>query len=271
MFKRIRIIAAMVGMLCVVGLKSHLFAQETQQKGVKVGFGFLNFDYKEQLTLPYKSQERGTVPQISVGLVIENPILVGNKGFVEGTFKYAFGSIVYDGSTQNGTPVMATSGFRLLELDGEFHYLPFRGTAHKIGGVAGLSYSLWSRNVANSYTENYSWFTLKLGPEGSFNFNSDTSVSLKVLGTTTFFGVMKLDSYNFYLKPRLGTDISLSFRTKLGEGEMTIQPWLRSYGFGASDTVFIFSGNSVYAAYEPASDTITSGITASYTVPLKNP
>ncbi len=241
---------------------------EDPQRFITFGAGLFYFDYKEVLTLPYKSQERGVVPQVFAKVKFDNAGPFKENGYVEAKASLSTAQIVYDGSTQSGTPVMDHSGFSLLQLEGTIHCLPWKNKTYDTGFFFGASYSIWNRDVANSYRETYSWVTLKVGPEFKVKLDSDMSVTLKAAFAPMVYGSMNLDGYYFDLKPRAGYEAEATFEAPFWKGYISVTPWIKGYGFGQSDSQVLLIDNTLYTAHEPSSDTVQYGVNLAYTFKL---
>ena len=104
---------------------------------LEFGLNYFYFDYKEDLVPPHKSTESGWLP----GIYFSYDYKKKSSFYTKLYLSYAGGDITYDGSTQDGTPlIIADSRQRFLKLQWDIGYTFPLGKRASLIPFAGYGY-----------------------------------------------------------------------------------------------------------------------------------
>ena len=241
------------------------------------GITYYKYDYKEKITPPLKSTEKGWLP----GLYIE--------GAYRGEDIPAFGRLLlefsndktkYDGSTRDGSPVKDNTRNLFLTLEWDFGYT-FENVWKSnvdLTPYSGLGYRFWDRGLQGGFpfNEEYSWNYLPLGLRADYSITRQWSIALDLSARLMFNGEIKIDKVLFESAGQFFVirDVELDLGNKVGykiqapirfeiskKTAFVINPWYERSAIGKSN-VFVLeqTATSFKGVFEPSSDTNQYGI-----------
>lgn len=231
--------------------------------GASVGVDHIS--YKEHVTPPLKSTEKGFLPSVQGWLKAPIDDMID----VEASLSLAISSLKYDGSTQDGDPSTHTDSHFFVNLEGLAVVWP---TPH-FGFYAGIQERSWLRGV-KTYNELYQMWILPVGVRTQLDLDPMFNVGVDISVRWLPFGFMRLytsqmdsslDDINLPLGSSCGWRVALPFRFHSNEKltwVLTPSYQLLRIGAGSGEyTPITSNGEQVYedgkalGAREPASDT----------------
>jgi hypothetical protein len=207
------------------------------------------FDYKENVPgrPDFKSEERGVLPGAYFGYSsrIEKQIALDIGA------SYHASDILYDGALQNGTPMKATSGLELLQMQATFSFLFVNSDSDEMGTYGGLMFRRWDRKIdaknetpAGSYDEAYTTVSAPIGLRwthsigDSFRFGLDGSIAIPLRGnfeiifpgrlTTSRLPISLSNELKMDLSWKVQAPIEYSFSRSIG---LSLNPFFESISY----------------------------------------
>lgn len=258
--------------------------QSTQSDGKRfelgLGFGYMNFDFKEKIDGPGKSNESGALPLMRIdgeyrlGVHPHSPSLYAE-------FQTASGQLRYDGSYQNDsgeylrdatakTPTNMTD-YHLVYVH-NFSAYGFRGA---LDGYFGYGHHHWFRGtdgIPGGYDVDYNWSYIPIGIRYELYQDANWFIQGKVELKFTFDGIaktMKSQVDPGYSDKKLPLGSGTAFRVELpvvrilGETwKLRLAPFYEQINIGRGKfTQSVYKGQPVeedgymVGSYEPASRT----------------
>ncbi len=234
--------------------------------------------YKEDLPPGKKSTESGYIPSLYAGYNyhgINTPIAF--RAFLDYSqpLTHTYAHTDYDGTTQAGTPLKATTNNRLITGEMTPGLILTRPSTSviMIQPYAGLGYRYWYRGLGDggSYSEIYTWYYVPVGVRMDYYCNDRLSFGLDLAGKYIFNGKIKVllseidPGYNDpegTLGNKYGYRIAGTVRYRIGVNwALSVSPWYEYYLIGKGNTFDITYYDSPYGTgYEPASTTRQAGI-----------
>ncbi len=147
------------------------------------GLGFYQYDYREELSLPHKSTEKGLVKTLSVSYRLP----FGESYFLHGSLNIGGTGTVYDGSTQSGVPVQSETGNLFISPELLVGSNLLATESNQLNLYTGVSFRFWKRDIqgAGGFCEDYTTWTLPLGVQFqtflSDNFSIAPDFSLRLM------------------------------------------------------------------------------------------
>jgi hypothetical protein len=245
---------------------------------IEVGTQLQYFDYKENLPSNphFKSEERDFVPGIFLGYSFRPTTSRFSLGSY---FNYMASDVLYDGSFQDGTPVMGVSGLTIFQGQLTVGYSLLRNAYNDLKIYTGLNFREWQRQLdkpsnssAGSYDEIYRTLSLPIG------FNWEYSLSEKVqLGFDFSVGIPLASTFviiypgrwlkqesDISISTKLETQLSWHLKTQMSYWinptfGLILSPFVESisYSYSYIGGILTHSGYRTFA--EPASQTYQIG------------
>jgi opacity protein-like surface antigen len=233
---------------------------------VQLGLNLYEFNYKEQISAPRKSTETGLVPGLRVEYAYtphDTPVLAGV------TVAYSPGSTGFDGTTQKGDPVIASTANQFITIEGSAGY----AVSSFFHPYAGIGFRYWQRGdgAANeqgivSYREDYSWFYLPVGLRLQTDVTSRLNVALDAAALFMFAGHISVhlsDVDPTFNDPDADLGSKTGYRVRLpatyrisGGLGVTLAPWYEYSAIGRSGVFALTqNGSIVGTGVEPDSRT----------------
>ncbi len=243
------------------------YAEIETPNAFEASVDFLHNDYKESATPPFKSNEKGWLPGgrlVYTYQGITNPLYGRLLG------EFFDGELDYDGSTQEGVPLKATSDAQVFigEANIGYNIKPL-----KVIVYTGIGYRDWNRFVARQYTEDYRWKYWPIGLRGSYRINENISGSIDVSARYAFGGTIKVyltDMHDAYNDPKADLGEKWGYRIEAPvefkvpnnpNWTMVATPWYEYSAIGKSNVFDITYGGEVIGyGYEPDSKTKQFGV-----------
>lgn len=240
---------------------------------VQMGLGgqIINFDYKEDLPFPKKSEEMGT----NVHFAYDAKINLDDS-FINFNGDFTFAAVTnYDGSTQSGNvsqPASATDNHTFHRHEA----LYYGHVSDSVFVYTGIGYRYWKRFLAygTGYTEDYSWFYTPVGiyvglasPMNmtKFNYGVDFSIRPMTQGQiiVTFSDrIASGQDSTMSLGNRTGykVKVPLSIPWKDLGLQISLTPWYEFSQIGESNPVYNSTPGIAGDIVEPSSTTSQFGI-----------
>lgn len=235
------------------------------RKGIDIQlFGF-DFDYKEELELPKKSTESGTIFGFDFGISSNR----NHSLWLTLNLSFAKADETYDGSTMEGQPVKTTTTstfFRFTTLvgydfriDDNFVITPF----------VGIDFRSWDRLILGTggMEELYSWKNIPLGLKLDFQMFENFRIGISDQYNIMFDGNIDVLYSKYYLNASdvslklgnvTGNEISIPMSYDIFEKfKLICTPYYERYEFHKSNIKPNSFGQKIY---EPSSKTINWGI-----------
>ena len=264
--------------ICLCLALALLPASETcADSTIDFGFSFFYFDYKEDLTAPLKSTERGWIPGVYGSYEYSQKSGLYARVFTS----YAAGDMTYDGSSDGLTPPVVPISFsdsrqKLLKIEGNLGYsFPFRGQG-TITPFTGYGFRYWERGQSRitptfkHAQEDYYWSYLPLGVRIDYPVNSKWRVGSTLQANLMFSGRMKAHlsqigeadtDPEFNLGNDLGFYIDLPVRYSLSSRwSLAMTPWYEYSSIRESNHVKVYKGLTYRYICEPGSRTHQYGV-----------
>ncbi len=260
-------------LLALLTVKSHAAQSESY---LDAGFGFSQYDYKEEVPPPTKSTEKGLVA--SLGVAYHLPF--ASSFYFHPSFNLGFAGTAYDGTNMTGTQAIRSDTdnfFAAPEAIAGWTFLGY-GTRSSLGIYTGMSIRYWRRDMKGpgGYLEDYNTVTFPLGLQYQqfftqlFSITADISLRYMAGGTMKAhmgkFGMADLD---LPLGSRLGARVSVPFTIWSvfgGNTSLVFTPWYEYFRIGEGDAKPGLTASGRYTGYdyhEPASTAHTYGTMAS--------
>lgn len=245
-----------------------------------VGLGYHYFDYKEDLTPPFKSTEAGWLPSIYVNYAYRMPAFFYTWVYTD----YAGADLTFDGTNQGGTPLRFTdSSQRLFKFEWNFGYVYQAASNVQVIPYIGYGYRYWLRGkpkitpTFSTFEEEYSWSYLPLGVKADYTINGQWSVGAMLAVNFMFNGKMKArlsqvlaggndPEFDLGNEPGFYAEMPVTYRFTQ-QWAIVGTPWYEYSQIGKSNTLIFTQNNSLVGfAFEPASRTNQYGfrLAASY-------
>ncbi|NBV83261.1 hypothetical protein EBR57_03970 [bacterium] len=232
---------------------------------IEPAFDYYHFDYKEDLTLPYKSTEYGYVPGIRIGVEVTNTTLLKDRGSLSGHLRFSSAEVTYDGSTQSGVPVMSTTRNTFYELAGFINTNLFPKAPIRCDGFIGLTYDRWDRNLS-TYSEVYTWISVPIGVEIKASPIRSLGLSLRAAYVPMVYGNIGINITSPPINLALGNVAGYTLDAKITAHlnpnmALWTSAYLHRYQFGQSGEALIIDSNwNLYTIHEPSSTTTVYGV-----------
>lgn len=226
------------------------------------------FDYRELVAPPLKSREKGVVPGFALAWRWAHEVVVlGLRADL------AFFDVTYDGSLQDGTPLVDESSFKWIageliaggRLEQLFGLDPRQVMLALYGGIA---YQQWRRGLGgpSPFDENYHWFHVPVGLDAALAVHDEVVLGFDVALLLMFGGfiVFELsDSDPRFNDPETDLGNEPGVRVRLSAAwsvlpwlELVVRPFYVYTAIAASEPVGVYAeGRLVQAIFEPASRT----------------
>lgn len=236
------------------------------------GFHIVNFDYKEELPPPFRSQEKATfvVPSFE-GLWFFRNL---NQSFLKTEFDYS-GTVTsdFEGTNKRGVAVEHENGHLFWRLETDFYFRTPLG----VYLYAGAGFRYWNRFLSggSGYTEIYSWTYFPVGLMYEYPFSEAVTAGVDfsyrlmssgkievIFSETTTNG----DDTTLSLGNRPGYKLQFPVKWKLPlatTGHQYLLKFIPSYEYseiGQSDAKFNSTPSINSEIYEPASRTHQYGL-----------
>lgn len=144
---------------------------EIKRTKLSAGFKYYQYDFKEQIPLPKKSMEKGSLPGIQIegehnfSEEIDSPAL-------QARFEYSSGTMKYDGSLQNNVgeyvgDATATTPTHIYDFQGRYiHNIDVDRSDRRFDFLVGYGYHRWFRGTDGTpggYNVDYTWHYIPFG------------------------------------------------------------------------------------------------------------
>ena len=230
---------------------------------------YFYFDYRETLPAPFKSNELGWMPGLGLRVRTNDS---AHAGFGDLSLDLAQAATVYDGTRQNGDPVLDESQHIFVNVEGRWGQwlTPADWQVFGTQAFVGAGYRHWDRTVAGDYDEIYSWKYLTLGIQPKLAIGEALTMGLEISYKQMLDGHMRLylnesTPLEFDLGERAGYKISapIVFQPD-AKLSFKLLPWYEYSGIGRSNTLSgLYTLDDVlysYEMYEPESNTVQYGV-----------
>lgn len=229
-----------------------------QKQRFNLGFGLsiMNLDYKEILTAPHKSTESGYLPGLFGNLRCNFP----SGWAIQGNLTYHFGDEDYDGSTQDGVPMVSKTNSKFLNLAGLGGYKFQIDPVSSFEIRSGLALKFWRRTLDDEYVEDYTRIAIPVEGELAFLVGAKNKLKFFIATDIMISGGMDLDFYGTSVDVTLGNELGYrlgaAFEAPLSERlSFNIGLQYEHFEFGKSDNAVMYYNGSLIELYEPASKT----------------
>ncbi len=242
-----------------------------------------SFDYQEKVARPLKSTENGQITGADLTATYwMSPYNINIYGAnppteaLHAKLSYASGTTTYDGSDQQGSPIVEKGKKNRFIDVGATLSTPF---VWETRGFVGLGYRTWARGVdaaPPSYREDYDWFHADTGVTKRVELTPDLwlmpelDLSLPFLSQLTV-DLSKFSTSEVTLKTaRVSLDVKPYYRVQLplayalaANVQVGLSPWYQHISIGGSKAtpVLVRYQGQTYALmiHEPASTTSILG------------
>jgi hypothetical protein len=269
MVKRYHIKTIVLLIICFFAMNKELLA-EWKYKASMVEFAYSQFkyDYKEDLKLPLKSEEKGTLPGGYFAYTYRWP----EETYFSLSTELNQGDTHYDGAYQTGETCKDKTSNKIIRVESELGYTIWPLSKVTISPFIGLGQESWKRdlgqnNPKSGYKEYYLWQYIPTGIH--FVYEPKPYVSFGIKGTfrQMFRGKMKVRGDNFDSRDDAKLDkkyeysvegpFSLRFSQKYC---VNVTPFYFKREFGKSGTFMLTDGQSLVPARESSSTSTSKGI-----------
>lgn len=205
------------------------------------------FDYVESVPAPLKSTEDGVLTGVRVVYGEFDDAGLHWRGIAE----YTDGRTDFDGTDQQGTPILDTSSNTFITVEGDLRVGTVRlsGLARPLVLYTGLGWRSWDRRLGGPvpYSEAYRWAYMPLGVRGEYVISDawsgafDLAMRAMINGDIQF-NFSEIDpAFNnpsASLGNRIGARLELPFTYHTGgNSALVLMPWYEYSAIGESNTV----------------------------------
>ncbi|MFK5915243.1 MAG: hypothetical protein QM484_12805 [Woeseiaceae bacterium] len=250
--------------------------QALSQNRFYVGTSLIAFDYTEFDDKDiFLDGEKGFIPGVILAWSHEK-----NHYFSEWQGQFNYNQIKYDGQTQSGTPLIATSDAAILDTHFKLgrNFNDDYGRSHAL--YMGVGYRYWYRNIRPSIDsqgnlvagllERYYWQYYLLGYGVKFQASQNTKVGLDFRLTkmvnakmdVDFLGFKNYDNTQVDLGNKVGARLAVPIEIQMRRNSFFITPYYEIIDIGKSNSVRVtVDGVPINTTiHEPRSETRNVGI-----------
>ncbi|MDR3588890.1 MAG: hypothetical protein P4N41_04455 [Negativicutes bacterium] len=260
----------LVGLLSVISSTS-CQASSSDIQSVEISLPRYHFDYKEDVTPPLKSTEKGWLNGFRLSFKDQDRT---TGDFWRLRYETTNHATHYDGSTVqiNGSnllvsPAQGTTYNRMTTSELIFGN-PMEGSVNEYAYI-GIGYRTWDRKL--DYQERYSWKYVPVGYRKEYKIDDKWSGAFDLAVNFTFGGKMTAQFSDLdpsLNNPEVNLDNKIGFRLELpyaykfnSQWSLLLSPWCEYSRIGQSNTVPLTSGGAPtgWGVSEPSSRTIQYG------------
>ena len=263
--------------LCLISFDSFaLGGTRNKPYAFEISWQHFFFNYKEELSPPFKSTERGELNGFHTSLMVFDETRYDLPWYGRFIFEFTDNPTIYDGALHNLAtneviPYKSRTQNTILRLAGNLGLL-YSWSFIDITPYSGLDYRAWLRHLRGNtpFREAYSWLSIPLGLRTQVQLGRHVS-----LGVDASYQVMISGDIKIYLsdiddvfndpEAKLGNRPGWRLELPLVLGYLVLTPWYEYYGFGKSNTSdwnYEFGDHNIKIGevYEPASSTYLEGL-----------